>query len=507
MAVEQIEVLPQDRFNKELVKNAHPPDWVNPEPAKKYNLVVIGGGTAGLVAAAGASALGAEVALVERHLMGGDCLNVGCVPSKGLIRSARTVGELNRAESFGIRIPEGATVDFPAVMERMRRIRAKISPNDSVARFADMGIDVFLGEGTFTGKRTAEVDGKSLEFSKAIIATGARASAPPIPGLEQAGYLTNETLFSLTELPKRIAIIGAGPIGCEMAQSFARFGSDVHLIELADQILPKQPANVARIIEQTLERDGINLTKTAKTNDIEIDNGEKIISIESDGKTDTIRVDEIIVSVGRKPNIENLGLENAGVDYDPKIGVTVNDYLQTSNKRIYAAGDICSPYKFTHTADAQAALVIQNALFLRTKKSSSLIVPWTTYTDPEVAHVGLYPKDAADQGIETTTFTASLSDVDRALLDGEEEGFAEIYVKKGGDKIVGATIVAGHAGEMIGEITTAMHGGLGLSSLSSVIHPYPTQSDVLRKSAREYMRSRLTPRVKRLMDRWMAWHR
>ncbi|MAG13027.1 MAG: mercuric reductase [Spirochaetales bacterium] len=502
-----VTVLPNDIHNQRLVENVHPPAWENPKPDGTYNLVVVGAGTAGLVTAAGAAALGAKVALVERHLMGGDCLNVGCVPSKGLIRAGRALADVRDAGEFGVRVPKGTTVDFGAVMERMRMLRAKISPNDSVQRFSDLGIDVFLGHGKFVSPKAIEVDGTGLSFSRAVIATGARAMAPPIPGLDDAGHLTNETIFTLTELPKRLAVIGAGPIGCEMAQSFARFGSLVYLLELSDHILPKEPHHISKVVEDAMDRDGVNLIKRCKTSRVEASRGGKTIHFECDGDNRTVEVDEILVGVGRAPNVANLGLEAAGVAYDSRVGVTVNDYLQTTNRRVYAAGDISSKFKFTHTAEFLAAIATQNSLFMRTKKASSLTIPWSTFTDPEVAHVGLYPADGAALGVDTTTYTYKLDEVDRAILDGEENGFAEIYVKKGTDKILGATIVARHAGEMINEITLAITAGAGLGAITATIHPYPTQAEVIRKVAREYYKTRLTPRVKKLMERWMRFRR
>ena len=507
MSTETMKVLPKDKYNRKLVANAHPEDWTNPQPDGKYNLVVVGAGTAGLVTAAGAAALGAKVALVERHLMGGDCLNMGCVPSKALIRAGRAFADVRDSGELGIRVPEGTRVDFPVLMERMRRLRAEISPNDSVERFAKMGIDVYLGQGRFVPKNSVEVAGRKLEYAKAVIATGARASAPPIPGLAEAGYLTNETLFELTELPKRLAVIGAGPIGCEMAQAFSRFGAEVTVLELAEHALPREPAHVASIVQSALKRDGVELITGCTTTNITRGPAEKTIHYEAGGYTETVEVDEILMSVGRAPNVEGLGLETVGVEFDARVGVKVNKYLQTSNRRIYAAGDICSPYKFTHAAEALAAMVIQNALFFRSKKHATLTVPWSTYTDPEIAHVGLYPEEARRHGIETEIFTSAFEDVDRAILDGETDGMVEIYAKKGTDRIIGATIVAKHAGDMISEISLAMAGGLGLGTIAATIHPYPTQAEAIRKAAREYYKSRLTPRVKNIMERWMRWHR
>lgn len=500
------EVLPRDEYNATLLSNVHPPDWTNPEPAPRYNLVVIGAGTAGLVTAAGAAGLGARVALVEKHLLGGDCLNVGCVPSKCVIRSSRLIEEIRMAPELSVSVPEGTKADFPAVMKRMRRLRARISHHDSARRFTQLGVDVFLGQGRFTGRDTIKVDGKTLRFSKAVIATGTRAEAPPIPGLAEAGYLTNETVFALIELPRRLGVIGAGPIGCEMSQAFRRLGSEVWLLEAQSQILTREDRDAAEIVQKAFVRDGVNLVLGCKILKVEMRGREKIIQFEGNGACRDLPVDAILVGAGRAPNVEGLDLEAAGVAYGGQ-GVQVNDYLQTTNPRIYAAGDICLPYKFTHTADATARLVIQNALFLGRKKWSALIIPWCTYTDPEIAHVGMYERDAVHRGIPVDTFIRHLKDVDRAIADGEEEGFVKVHVKKGSDRILGATVVARHAGDIISEITLAMVGKVGLKTISNVIHPYPTQAEAIRQVADAYNRTRLTPRIKKLFSRWFAWTR
>lgn len=412
-------VAPWDAHNQTLVGHVHPRDWVNPEPAARYNLVVVGAGTAGLVTAAGAAGLGAKVALIERDYMGGDCLNVGCVPSKALIRAGRAVLDVREAAAFGVQVPPGVRVDFPALMERMRRLRAKISKTDSAERFKGLGVDVFFGQGRFSGPDAVEVGGKTLRFSKAVIATGARAAAPPIPGLAAAGYLTNETVFTLTELPRRLAVIGAGPIGCELAQAFARFGSQVYLIEALHGILPNEDPQAAEIVHRSMTRDGITLLCCG--NNLTMSQGEegKRLSLDSHDRHHDVTVDEILVGVGRSPNVEGLGLEQVGVAVD-KAGVKVDDRLRTTNSRIYAAGDICSRYKFTHNSDFQARIVIRNALFRGRAKASALTVPWCTYTytDPEIAHVGLYERDAKERGVPITTFVQELGDVDRAVLDG-----------------------------------------------------------------------------------------
>ncbi len=501
-----VTVHPEDEHNRKLVDNVHPENWRNPDPEGRYNLVVIGAGTAGLIAANGAAGLGAKVALIEKHLMGGDCLNVGCVPSKGLIRSARAYADVRDAGEFGVSVPDGVLVDFPRLMERMRRLRAGISPVDSVRRYTSLGVDVYLGSARFTGPNTIEVAGKTLNFAKAVIATGARAAAPPIPGLEEANYLTNETLFSLTELPQRLAVIGAGPIGCEMSQSFSRFGAEVYLLEKTDHILPREDREAAELVERSFNRDGVNLIKKCSISRIEHNGSEKIIHFEQDGERHSIAVDEILVGIGRAPNVEDLNLEAVGVEYD-RTGVKVNEYLQTTNRRIYAAGDVSFPYKFTHAAAAMGSIVVQNALFVRSRKTSSLTIPWCTYVDPEVAHVGLYEREAEKRGIPVDTYTQSLEHVDRAILDGEEQGFVKVVARKGTPQILGATVVARHAGEMISEITLAMKSKTGLSDLAYTIHPYPTQAESINRVAFGYLKTKLTPTVKKLMQKWLAWRR
>ncbi len=500
----QDRMLPDDEFNRTLVGNVHPADWVNPKPAGRYNLVVVGAGTAGLITASIAAGLGARVALIERHLMGGDCLNVGCVPSKAIIRSARAFGDVRDAAEFGVEVPEGTQVDFGKVMERMRSIRADISSHDSAARYRDeLGIDVFIGEGRFTGPDTVEVDGVMLRFKKACIATGARAVDLPIEGLGEAGYLTNETVFSLTERPARLAVIGAGPIGCEMAQTFRRLGSEVAQFEMAEHILPREDADAAEVVQASMRRDGVDLVLGARVQKVQPSATGKVVVYESAGQTREIEVDEILVGIGRAPNTEGLGLEAAGVDYS-RSGVTVDDNLRTTNKNVFAAGDICLAPKFTHTADATAKIVVRNALFFGRQKLSDLVIPWCTYTEPEIAHVGMYARDAEAAGIEIDSFVTQAAGNDRSRAEGDTEGFVKVHVKRGTDQIVGATIVNKHAGEMISQITTAIVGKVGLAKLAGVIHPYPTQAEAIKATTGAYMRTRLTPRVARLFKFWLS---
>ena len=502
-------VQPLDEHNQRLIQNVHPSDWTKPTPKERYHMVVIGAGTAGLVTAVGAAGLGARVALIERSLMGGDCLNAGCVPSKAIIRAAHAAAAARDAGPFGVRFDTSPPyVDFGLVMERMRKLRASISTHDSAARFSDLGVDVFLGEGQFAGPGTVLVGNTELKFSKACIATGTRARIPPIPGLAESGALTNETVFSLTELPRRLVVIGGGPIGVEMAQSFARFGSQVTLIQGADRILPREDADATEIVERSLVRDGITILRSTFATNVSKLGSLTTVRAESqvDGTVEEVMADRVLVAAGRVPNIEGLGLDAARVRYDDRYGVIVDDRLRTSNRRVFAAGDISSKFKFTHMADAMARIVIGNALFFGRGKASSLHVPWCTYSDPELAHVGLSESEAQSKGVPIDTFRTDMASVDRAVLDSESEGFVKIHCKQGTDKILGATIVARHAGEMISEITAVMTAGGGLKSLAGTIHPYPTQAEAIRKTADAYQRTRLTPGVKRLLSFMLRLH-
>ncbi len=495
-------VEPWDEYNKELVDNVRPPEWNDPQPADIYNMVVIGAGPAGLVAAAGAAGLGAKVALVERHLIGGDCLNVGCVPSKCVISSSRAASALAGAAATGISAGK-LEVDFAAVMKRMRRVRAGISENDAADRFRKLGVDVFIGAGKFTGRDTVEVNGKTLKFKKAVIATGARPAIIPVEGLEEAGYLTNETVFSLTELPPRLLVMGAGPIGCELAQAFQRLGSKV-TVAARSRLLSKDDPEASGIVFEQLKKDGADVRLNTKVIRVTAAPSGKEITLSTDGSESRIEVDEILVAAGRAPNVEGMGLEAAGVAYDTKRGVKVDATLRTDNRRIFAAGDVCLKYQFTHSADAAARIVIQNALFAGSKKVSSLTIPRCTYTHPEVAHVGPYDPPAES---ELDVYKVEMRDVDRALADGEPDGFVKIFTRKGKDEIVAATIVAAHAGEMISEVSLAISGRIGLGKLAGVIHPYPTQAEAIKRCADAYSRTRLTPTVAKLMKKWMAWQR
>jgi pyruvate/2-oxoglutarate dehydrogenase complex dihydrolipoamide dehydrogenase (E3) component len=476
-------------------------------PSGRYNLVVIGAGPAGLVTAIGAAGLGAKVALVERGLMGGDCLNVGCVPSKALISAARVAATVRDSHEFGMHVSALWHVEFGKVMERMRRLRADMAHHDAADRFQRLGIDVFIGDGRFTSNNTVEVDGQPLEFKRAVVCTGARAAELPIPGLAEVDYLTNESIFSLTELPRRLIVVGGGPIGCEMAQSFARFGSEVTQIEKADHILSREDSEAAQVVQAAMEKDGVQFVLKAKTLRVEQRGTEKVVVVEQNGQELELVGDALLIGIGRAPNVNDMGLEEVGVEFHERKGITVNDNLRTTNPRIFAAGDVCSRFQFTHAADFMARIVIQNTLFKGRGKASALTIPWATYTSPELAHVGLSVAQANQQGIEIDTYTQPMSGIDRAILEGETDGFVRVHVKKGTDKIVGATIVATNAGDMIGEMTLAMKNGLGLKQIGSTIHPYPTQGEAIRKVGDLYNKTRLTPFVKSLFQKWLTWTR
>lgn len=493
--------------DRALIESVHPPAWRNPQPQGRYNLVVLGGGTGGLVSAAVAAGLGARVALIERDKLGGDCLITGCVPSKALIRAGRLASEARGAASLARPHAAAPVPDFGVAMERMREIRARIAPNDSAARFRDLGVDVYLGEGRFVARDAIEVGGTRLSFARAVLATGARASAPPIPGLADAGFLTNESVFSLTQRPARIAVIGGGPIGCELAQTFARLGVAVTLFEVGSHVLEREDPDAAAIIQNALARDGVRLVLGASVLCVANSGASRSVRFTAgDAAESMLEVDEILVAAGRAPNVEGIGLEQAGVTFERQ-GIAVDDRLRTTNPRIYAVGDCCMAWKFTHAADAAAKIAVQNALFFGRKKLSTLVMPWCTYTDPELAHVGISAREAAQRGIPIDTYTVGLEHVDRAICDGEDEGFVRMHARKGTDRIAGATIVASHAGEMLSLVTAAMTAGIGLGKLAGTIFPYPTQSDAIKAASNQYMRTRLTPGVKRLFETFLRWRR
>ena len=480
---------PTGEAQRERLSYLRPSDWHNPTAAPCYDLLVVGGGTTGLVAAQEAAATGAKVALVERHLLGGNCLNIGCVPSKALIRTSRLYAEMRDATRYGAQVPENILVDFAAVMERMHRIRARLSRISSASELAAAGIDLFFGLGQFVSPDTLRVGEATLRFRNAVIATGARPDVPQIPGLVAAGYYTNASVFNLTELPPRLLVVGGGPLGCEMAQAFCRFGAYTTIVQDWPLFLPREERDAAQILSDAFARDGIEVRLNTHVLRVRVENGEKLVDLVSHDYQSTIAVDAILTGTGRVPSVEGLGLDAAGVAHDRERGVHVDDFLCTSNPQIHAAGDVCLEAKFNNAADATARIAVRNALCNGRDRLSELAIPWCTYTDPEIAHVGLYVRQARKRNIPVKTFTILMHDVDRAVADSEEAGFVKIHVREGSDQILGATIVARHAGEMINEITLAMAAGVGLGVLSRVMHPYPTQAQAITRAAEAYLRS------------------
>ena len=485
--------------DSELCLNGRPTDWRNPTPRGPYHLLVIGAGPAGLVAARAAAALGARVALIEKHLLGGLSLNYGCVPSQALIRTSRLYAEMRNAEAYGAHAPQNIEVDFPLAMERMRRIRARAGRVDSALRVASAGIDLFFGTARFVDADAVEVDGLRLRFKKAMIATGSRSLLPTIPGLEEAGYLTNETLFDLTTMPQSLLVIGGGPVGCQVAQAMCRFGCRTVIAHAEPLFLPKEERDAAQLLAEALARDGIEIHLNTRAVNVRIEGGKKLVETLNDGNVAIIEVDEILTGIGRVPALSGLNLEAAGVVYNVGTGIVVDDFLRTTNRRIFAAGDVCLEHQFTDIAEASARIVVRNALCFGKERLSTLTVPWCTYTDPEIAHVGLYVREARERGIPVKTFTVPMHDIDRALTDGEESGFVKIHVREGSDEILGATVVARHAGEMINDLSLAIVAGIGLETIAHVIHAYPTQAEGIKKAAMAYTR--------KAPSRWMAWLR
>jgi pyruvate/2-oxoglutarate dehydrogenase complex dihydrolipoamide dehydrogenase (E3) component len=465
-----IPLLDHDSHDQILRQRVHPKNWVNPPPAPIYNLVVIGGGPAGLVTAVGAVGLGARVALIERDLLGGDCLNVGCVPSKVLLRAAKAADQARCQNNLGVS-STGVQVDFAAVMERVRAVRAELSRHDAAERFRSLGIDLFLGDAKFQADDAVQVNGVNLRFRRSVIATGARAASP------QPGELTNESLFILTELPRRLLVVGAGPVGCELGQAFARLGSAVTLVAKTVP-LPNEHPDASALLAKSLQNDRIQLVQERPAN------------------TD---FDAVLLATGRLPNVETLNLAAAGIEYDATCGIHVDDYLRTTNSKVFAIGDVCSfGPRFTHAADAMARIVIQNSLFPTKRKVSALVIPHCTYTDPEIASVG----EATG-----TPYRVEFAELDRAVTDAATDGFVEIRVKPGSDRIVGATAVGPCAGELIGTMSFAMTNRLGLKAFSSTVFPYPTYTEALRKAGDAYNRTRLTPFVAGVLKRWLRWNR
>jgi pyruvate/2-oxoglutarate dehydrogenase complex dihydrolipoamide dehydrogenase (E3) component len=479
--------------DERLLKQVCPPAWRNPDPAPIYDLVVLGGGTAGLVSAAAAAGLGARVAIIERHRLGGDCLNTGCVPSKALLRAARAVHDARSAAAAGVSMTP--RVDFGAVMESVRSRRVDLAHHDSAERLAALGVHVFFGDASFASPSTVAVNGRTLKFRRAVIATGGRPAIPSIAGLRDLPFLTSESVFELREQPRSLLVLGGGPIGCELAQAFGLLGTRVTVLETKSRLLPQEDPDAAAIVTSRLAEDGVRVLTGSSVR--RFTQTSTSIAADVDGRG--VDADAVLVATGRSPHTETLNLEAAGIAASDR-GVSVDDRLRTSNRRVFAAGDVCSPYQFTHAADAMARIVIQNALFFGRRRASALVIPWTTYTFPEVAHVGTPPEQLPRTGIDQITIP--LAEVDRAVIDAATSGFLKVHHVRG--RIVAATLVAPHAGELIGQVASLMRRGGSLADFSSEIYPYPTVADVLRKAGDAYRRTRLTPRVMAALRRYFT---
>ena len=503
-------LLQNNEHDERLQKLVSPRDWQSPQPHRLYDLVVIGGGTAGLVSAAIAAGLGAKTALIESDLMGGDCLNYGCVPSKALLAVSHRLRYLRDAAEYGMPASDGE-VDFAKVMQRLRKLRADIAHHDSAQRFTDLGIDVFIGQGEFLNEDTVHVisdDGglRALQFKRCVVATGAHPASLHIEGIGAVAPMTNRDIFNLEKLPKRLTVIGAGPIGVEMAQAFARFGSKVSMIALDNQVLPREDAEAAQVVNQALREDGIELFLGAQISKFVAGDSSKQIHFELNGQSHVVDADEILLATGRAPNLDELDLAKAGIAFD-KVGVKVNDKLRTSNPRVYAAGDVIGNFQFTHAADAMARIVVRNAFFFGNSKLSDLVVPWATYCDPELAHVGLQISDSEEAMCELDVLRFDFKDIDRNLLEGETTGFVKVVVEKESNVVRGATIVGNHAGDLIGEMTMAIQKKMKLSEFSEIIHAYPTTASIFSRLGDKASGSRLTPFVAKLLKKIISWRR
>jgi pyruvate/2-oxoglutarate dehydrogenase complex dihydrolipoamide dehydrogenase (E3) component/uncharacterized membrane protein YdjX (TVP38/TMEM64 family) len=480
-----------------------------PRPKRfDYNLVVIGAGSAGLVTAYIAAAVRAKVALIEKHKMGGDCLNTGCVPSKALLRSAKMLAYARRAPEFGFK---SGTVDyeFSEVMERVQRIIKQVEPHDSVERYTNLGVDCFQGEATVTSPFAVTVDGRQLTTRAIVIASGARPFVPPIPGLDRIEYFTSDTIWSIRELPARMVVLGGGPIGCEMAQAFARFGTQVTQVEMAPQLMGREDPEVAEFMRHRLEHEGIQVLTEHRATEVALEGQDRVLLCEHAGSQVRVPFDVILVAVGRKANVEGFGLEELGVELTPQKTLATNEFLQTNYPNIFCAGDVAGPYQFTHTAAHQAWYASVNALFGRIKsfKVDYRVIPWATYTDPEVARVGLNESEARERGIDHEVTRYGIDDLDRAIADSEAHGWVKVLTRPGSDRILGVTIVATHASDIIAEYVLAMKNGVGLNKILGTIHIYPTLAEANKFAAGEWKKAHAPERLLRWIGRYHTWMR
>jgi pyruvate/2-oxoglutarate dehydrogenase complex dihydrolipoamide dehydrogenase (E3) component/uncharacterized membrane protein YdjX (TVP38/TMEM64 family) len=484
-----------------------------PRPARfDRNLVVIGAGSAGLVSAYIAAAVKAKVTLVEKHRMGGDCLNTGCVPSKALIRSAKLLAHIRRSQEWGIK-RASADFDFAEVMERVQRVVRTVEPHDSVARYTGLGVECLQGEAKITSPWSVEVktpEGtRTLTTRAIVIAAGARPFVPPIPGIAEVGYLTSDTVWNLRKLPRRLIVLGGGPIGSELTQCFARFGSQVTQVEMLPRILPREDPEISQMVTERFRAEGINVLVNHKATRFTTENGEKIMIAECDGRQVRVPFDELLCAVGRVANTKGYGLEELGIPVTRQRTVETDDYLATIYPNIYACGDVAGPYQFTHTAGHQAWFAAVNALFgmFRKFKADYSVIPWATFTDPEVARVGLNELEAKEKGIAYEVTTYGIDDLDRAIADGEAHGVVKVLTVPGKDKILGVTIAGEHAGDLIAEYIAAMKHGFGLNKILSTIHIYPTLAEANKFAAGAWKKAQVTQEQMRFLAAFQAWRR
>ncbi len=473
-----------------------------------YNLIAIGGGSAGLVTAYISAAVKAKVALIEKHKMGGDCLNTGCVPSKALIKTAKLVQSTKRAEEFGLK-PLAAVVDFPAVMARIQQVIAKIEPHDSIERYTNLGVDCITGEAEIVSPWEVKVNGKILTTKNIVLATGASPLLPSIPGLREVAPLTSENLWQLKHLPKRLAVLGGGPIGCEMAQAFARLGAHVTLVEASDRILVREDADVSHEVLKSFQHDGITVLTQHKAVSFGREGTEKWLNAVGPQGEVKVVFDEVLVALGRKANTKVPGLEKLNLELNPTGTFAHDELLRTKYPNVFVCGDCAGPYQFTHTAAHQAWYAAVNALFAPFKsfKVDYRVIPWTTFTEPEVARVGLSELEAKAKGIDVEITRYGLDDLDRAIADGDDHGFVKVLTAKGSDQILGATIVGVHAGDLLAEFILAMKWGIGLNKILGTIHAYPTFSEATKYTAGNWKKAHKPEAVLRWVEKFHAWRR
>lgn len=476
------------RIRAATIERLHPSDWRNPQPAACYGLVVIGAGPAGEHAAILAAEAGARVALVERDLLGGDCLSRGCVPSKALVRSARLLGELADARRLGLSTSVSMPPSFASAMLRAQALRARLAGTQPARRLQALGIDVYFGEACFSGEDSLAVGSATLHFEHALVATGAEPDIPDVPGLVEVGYHSSESIFEIDALPSRLLVLGGGPLGCELAQAFGRFGSRTVIVQDMPLFLPLEERDAAQLLSTAFARDGIEVRLNTVVTHLSKVAGGICAQLRCDDYESQIEVDAILVGTGRVPRLEGLGLEAAGVERGAGGAIRVDDRLCSGNRRIFAAGDACLSGRYTQAAVASAGVAVANALLGADLRMSTLTIPWCTYTQPEIAHVGLYVREAMEREIAVTTYTVLMHQVTRALLDGEETGFVKLHVEDGTTRLLGATIVSAHAGELIGQIALAMDAGIGIDQLAQVVYPYPTQASAIGMAAQAWQR-------------------